>query len=236
MTSSAVAAGPVVLDLSYASFFQDTSANCDDNTSITVYLTSAASKTATVPGTFTDSVLTDANGTVTVTYQCLTLAPDFSCVSKTPKSTTISTPNTTVTFHGSFTNTGTENLTDLIITDNMTAGSPKMVIVASPDLGMPTETPPGSGHWVFPGTSLAIGATLNFQFDVQITGLVKDEQVCDQLIGHAAGLTRNGAACNACVTYREQGKVPAMNTVGLVALLGVVAVSGVLLLRRRQRA
>jgi len=165
----------------------------------------------------------------------LAQAPSLDCVSKTFDKTTISTSDATISVTGSIRNNGTVDLTDMVVTDQM---GTKMTYAGGSTIGAPVETPVGSGIWKFPARSLGIGQTLIYAFNVSVTGVNVNETICDQITASSAqySLSDDGPECRACVTRREQNKVPAMNTVGLVALFALVAAGGVLLLRRRQRA
>jgi uncharacterized repeat protein (TIGR01451 family) len=167
-------------------------------------------------------------------YADITLAeePSLLCVNKQFDKTAISDPNGTLTVTGSIRNNGNVPITDLKIKDVMQT---KMTYAGGSNIGVPVEGPVGT--WTFSGhPGLAVGATLNYTFQVTVTGLNVNETVCDTVHATSAEFGLDSFAnCTACVTRRTT-VVPAMNTVGLVALLLVVATGGVLLLRRRQRA
>jgi len=199
--------------------------------------TTAASQVVQQSGSFEGSILTDANATIIVNYTCVEQGvPSFVCNFKTFDKTTTSTADTLVHVTGRFTNTGTGAIPDLIITDVVTKPAGATVTLLNSSIGAPVQGP--AGTWTFPSQNLPEGGVLNYSFDVQITGLGNNEVVSDQITGRSASLvlSSDGPACSASITRREQGKVPAMGTMGLALLLAVVAASGVFLLRRRQRA
>jgi hypothetical protein len=187
-------------------------------------------------GTAADDNATFATGGMEIIYTCG--LPGLICNGKTFLTLDdqpifeIDEPNILIKAEASFTNDGDFDIIDLVIVDVM---SSKLSIVSS-TIGMPTESPVGT--WTFPTQSLGKGETLNFSYEVQVTGLQEGETATNSI--SASSIEYNLQTTEECEAsiYRRPGPpppvVPAFNPLGLLVFAGLFPVAWVFISRRRK--
>lgn len=167
--------------------------------------------------------------------QAVIAEPGLTCLSKTFDITDLPGPDGTVTATVQIQNTGELDITDLVATDVMDDSARMTIVPGSSTIGDPTEGP--AGTWTFPAQSLAAGDTLTFSYQVQITGLNVGETLCNQVTASSEEyqLSSDGPGCQACVSREAPPSVPAFTGLGLLAMVGLISASGLVLHRRRRR-
>jgi hypothetical protein len=160
--------------------------------------------------------------------------PGLNCVSESFDKTILTPPGGVVKATAAVQNTGDLDMDDVVITKVMSNAAKMTIVPGTSTIGDPLEGPPGT--WTFPIQALAGGATLNFSFDVSITGMLATDQLCDQITvaSEEFGISSDGPRCRACVTAKVNG-VPALGTIGYSVALAMLTMGGVMLYRQRRR-
>lgn len=188
------------------------------------------------PGTWASSLETDATGTLTVTYTCETEEPppppppslscDFKFIEGTRGPLFIDTPGV-LSSNFQFSVSGTQGPIPVNIIDTLGNG---MIFVPNS-----ASVPPAvNGNQLEWSTNIQAGAPFAVSYQINTTGLVEGERVCNSVTASAEGFV--DASCSVCVVYDEPPRqVPVAGIPGL-ALLGMLlgGLGGLHILSRRR--
>jgi len=137
----------------------------------------------------------------------------------------------------SFTNTGDIDLTDVVITDEL----PMYMTYVSGSTtvnGSPGPDPAGTSTLTWSNVALDAGDTITVTYQVQITDMPADSQICNDAYASSAQYDlRTAQTCQDCITTPPPPKppvVPAFNPLGLLLFAGLIPLSWVLVNRRKK--